>query len=95
MKFTLEPTITFDDISAGERDDCQNCPIARAINRELHKIRPGIWCSVYPSRVKIWTWKCNYAYFGEEIALFISKFDDKKEVKPFRFKLEIDLDLTP
>lgn len=74
-------SVTQDDIDSGYRNSCTNCPVARAMSRELGKD------ITIPSR---WAW-----FDGERKALpfivstFIARFDNSLPVEPFTFEVQL------
>lgn len=73
--------VTARDITEGTRDNCESCPIARAVLRHVK------YAEVYRRKVYLTCTKC---VFLPGIARdFISLFDVGKEVSPFKFKLDI------
>jgi hypothetical protein len=67
--------VTADDISQGERHNCTDCPIARAVVRTL-----GHSCVIDGVTVEI---DCREYYLPKEARAFVARFDDGKPVKPF------------
>ena len=72
------------DIKNGIRSDSNNCPIARALKRQLEKI--------LINKINLYS---TYAYingdtikFSRSVIRFIRLFDSGKSVKPFCFKFD-------
>lgn len=88
MNITIN--VTNDDIWDGERDDCENCPIAKAIGRVINpdfyfRVQHAyIVISRRPSKV------CLAQILMPKIATnFIIDFDSRKGTSPFSFEIEI------
>jgi len=89
-------SVTQDDINSGVREDCNKCPVARAISRHF----PGEWVSVTGDTVSIYdnydTEEDYYSgcvadyYLPESVAQFVSDFDKGKTVMPFEFVIDTD-----
>jgi hypothetical protein len=92
MKLTIN--VTTDDIAAGERGSCRNCPVALAALRVL----PG------RSEVRVRPRELSVAALGPAFAggsrhftadlpatawVWISDFDDGEPVLPFRFEVKL------
>ena len=89
----LKVKITKEDIEDGVAGSCYWCPVARAIRREVKKLkdtRAGYLLTgvaVYCREVRVGEWAGN---LPEEIANFVIAFDtDRNSVKPISFELEI------
>lgn len=82
-------TVTEVDISKGKRDDCDKCPVARAVQRHVDKY----WeVTVYPESVLIthYDWRVSLGLkmdLPEKAKAFISRFDTRgpEAVKPTWF----------
>ena len=87
---TIRPSITDEDIDNGRQDDCEECPVALAIARELTAEKfCGFLLSVQRERVVI----NNGEYLLPPIAVrFIEEFDSGGTVGPFSFALEVERD---
>lgn len=85
--------VTLEDIDNGFREDCQYCPVARALRRVL---LPEFVGEAQQSRISIYNanrqhweeelWSCATPMVANQ---FINDFDKKREVKPFEFELDI------
>ena len=75
-------TVTGDDIRLGTREDCAKCPIARAVKRQFNEMN----VQVYSRTVLI---DGQRKWLSRSARRFITNFDKKKPVKPFRFILDI------
>lgn len=82
---TIIATITQDDIQHGRQQDCRNCPIARAITRELsagyHAAVDGWSASIRADayeRVAL-----AFADLGSDGERFVRAFDNDDHVEPF------------
>lgn len=82
---TVDVQVTQKDINDGRRRDCYECPIARALKRVL---RPGVYVAVKFSEFCLNTCSNNYK-LPREACDFIDKFDDRLEVFPFKFTVDI------
>jgi len=81
--------ITQDDIDTGQKNHCNNCPVALAVQRISVK---HILCHVMLDRVYGMDSDTNTVWIRllpSHVQLFIANFDDGKYVKPFEFDLEI------
>ena len=83
--------VTQEDIDQGERDQCHNYPIARALNRTVPGSRWSVdsdWCHMHAGPEELLG-----SYELPEVAQdFIATFDhgdDDEEVTPFSFELDI------
>ena len=78
----LNINVTQNDINKGVKKSCTSCPIARAIKRL--KVVDTVY--VYPFTAYI-----NEQHRGLPVEAwqFIQDFDGGREVKPFKFTLEI------
>ena len=81
-----------DDIDYGSPDDCSDCPVARAVNRALHGVRPysGCHAEVDQHDISVFSVGRNgrleyQAPTPPEVAAFIGAFDgyDDGPVEPF------------
>ena len=72
------------DIEYGIKRNCEDCPIARAINRALNN--PSRTVEVTHMTVYIGTETFRLPTVATE---FIRTFDDEREVRPFSFEMEI------
>lgn len=94
-------TVTEADIVEGCEGSASNCPIARAVQRQLGQrvSRDGFvryHFTISPSRYSIRRgnerWCAEVIYVGEpprEAAEFIARFDDSKPVEPFEFEIDL------
>lgn len=77
--------VTQRDIDRGKILDCRNCPIAKAMKRVIKQ----------PIIVGDLSYRINNStpiYFNNPgVTLFVRMFDMRREVKPFKFKLDIVL----
>lgn len=84
-------TITAEDITRGERNDCEHCPGALAIARAFPELL----------RVEVENSGLNYCTGQDELwksrdrpwllRRFVYQFDDGQHVDPIEFELELDL----
>lgn len=87
----LRINVTAKDIKNGMIANCQNCPVALAIKRHLHKL-PYEYCLVSNSIARFYSHSnvCDkYISFPNRVITFIADFDLNKEVKPFSFTIEL------
>ena len=96
--------VTLEDIDRGIQGHCMLCPVALALKRQCPQYKS---VTVKSSRVFFWAndfsfSQMEYKPVGDataelplEVCEFISKFDLKKEVKPFEFELEIEAIKNP
>jgi hypothetical protein len=82
MKLTV--SVEQSHIDRGERNSCCACPIALAMN-EQHP-RDSSWRIGLATACIGWTGRASY--LPPRAIKFVRSFDDKKEVKPFTFRLE-------
>jgi hypothetical protein len=96
MKLTID--VTADDIEHGKRRDCNNCPVARAIQRHFHTVKVGVGAVIY------WDtpWHDLYNVYcvpPDSVFEFISRFDnnpiDYERPQPISFELEIPEEVIP
>lgn len=83
--------VTSEDIRLGKRNNCWKCPIARAITRKLNVPLVRQFVEVSPTIVFLEENRDNVLFrakLGIRAIRFIRRFDKKKEVFPFRFKLD-------
>lgn len=88
----IKVNVTQKDIDTGLRDNCKDCPIAKAISRtkfgKEHSVdvRKG-----YISYFKIGVTGLNqHRNLPEKAYNFILRFDGHGTVKPFKFTMELD-----
>jgi hypothetical protein len=89
-------SVTQGDICSGVREDCNKCPVARAISRHF----PGKWVSVTGDAVSIYNeynpeedyyTSCEaYYYLPDSVNHFVSNFDEGNPVAPFEFVIDTD-----
>lgn len=81
---TIIIDVTQDDIDCGCREDGENCPIAKAVERKT-----GLAVNVTEREVEFD--HCDYsALLPEEAQQFVYEFDlDQRDVEPFSFTLEV------
>lgn len=87
-----EPTsilvdVTAEDIAHGEREDCTKCPIARALRR--HKGFEKAYVNDQYVEIDHENRHENLYRLPQEAVDFIRNFDDGKEVRPFKFELDL------
>lgn len=86
----MKISVTEEDISSATRGDGYFCPVALAIKKHLSLTGRASVCVFYDS-VLI---KCPNFIRDEKVTLpkrvsfFISRFDAKREVRPFTFNLD-------
>lgn len=79
----IKINVVEEDITSGLRRSAQNCPIARAIQRELdRRDRSGI--EVTTSYIKV---DGKLYKLPKKSQQFVKRFDNKMSVKPFSFML--------
>lgn len=84
------------DIDSGIACDCEQCPVARALMRQV----PGcVYADVRDNRVKV-HYRDKYDVYcvshirtTHEITDFYSAFDDHRHVEPFEFEFPLDKDI--
>ena len=75
-------TVTADDIKRGNRQDCFECPVARAVRRAMSK---SAWVGYFTMG-----WDGSKARkLPKKVASFVSRFDSGKPVKPFSFEIDL------
>jgi hypothetical protein len=87
---TVEISVTAEDIANGAISDCVACPIALAIGRV---IPDAITVDVFTDHADF----CDTVKFEpladatlpDSAAEFINRFDNRREVQPFTFQLEV------
>lgn len=98
MKIQIE--VTAKDIETGQQCDCQNCPVALALQRVL---KDGYTGQAYTNSVRIiyvdqWNlWRGESFSLPEKVVRFISLFDagavnseyEIVELQPFTFELDL------
>lgn len=101
--FELSWQVTQDDIDHGEREDCDKCPVARAINRVL----PGFLADVTSGWIVLWEyttdgrgnlWPVRQAFRARtpsNAETFIEDFDDDEPVGPIWVTATFELVTQP
>ncbi len=89
MRKLLKIKVTAKDIENGKRNDGARCPIARAARRVLKKV-----ASVDGTVIEFKYDGNDYtdSILPKAASNFIARFDDKKKVKPFTFKVSAPVD---
>lgn len=94
----IEISVEQHHIQAGKRGNCVECPVALALAEQLKlskkKMRVGcfslyLWNEDQPQQDPY------YQTLPSEVMTWIDKFDTGKEVKCFKFKLEIPDEYIP
>ena len=80
----MKVNVTRQDIDQGERANCCNCPVARAIARLVPE---GDQVEVLYASILRRGLQCRIVRIPEEVRDFIKKFDRGRWVKPFSFDL--------
>ena len=82
-------TVTQADIDAGVREDCHNCPIARAVKRAFpgasNVTVEGMICFDHGQQ----TFDCVLPPVADD---FIDRFDNGLQVAPFGFDAEFNIE---
>lgn len=76
--------VTADDIKQGQRDNCLDCPVARALNRAFNL---GPAC--VDTDIFYFDWGYDTHSLPEEVTEFIVNFDDGQQVEPFSFVVDV------
>ena len=76
--------VTADDITKGEPSECRCCPIALAMQRRFPRSKVNVGRISF--RVGKW-----HGWLPESAQDFICNFDDNYLVKPFTFRLKLQL----
>lgn len=71
--------VTEDDIRFGERGECTDCPVARAISRATKR-------EAYVDSYDICSGSYDW-FTPEAVRTFIARFDSGQPVEPFTFEL--------
>jgi hypothetical protein len=81
--------VTRQDIDKGEKGSCDNCAVARAVNRHIDGLG-GV-----ESDGTIWYYNegIHEIPTSKKVARFIDRFDEGKDVKPFTFTLNAPDDI--
>jgi hypothetical protein len=91
INLTQTIEVTQEDIDKGERRQCNTCPVALAITRQLPEELKGCVVSVTCLNATIFSKNTRgilrHAELPEEAADFIQRFDDHIGVQPFTFSL--------
>lgn len=80
--------VTQQDIDAGERYQCDRCPVALALTRTL----PGAFVEVGNNYIRLRRFSeshSNYLTTPDAVEGFIVAFDSGQPVDPFAFALDI------
>ena len=86
---TVEITVGWSDIILGGRNDVYECPIARAVYR-----RDGFDDSFVDDGILEFRYgeRCYQVKMPDLVEEFVQRFDKRRMVKPFKFKLEFGED---
>lgn len=84
---TYAISVTKEDIENGGRDNISTCPVALAVRRVTKKrfqvgsteIYPPLSERHFPQPIRI----------SDQVAEFIKRFDAKKRVQPFTFRIKL------
>lgn len=94
-------SVTADDIQNGYRESNVECPIARAVRRQVLPSEPAPplfmrrYLVVEPKVVYLWEatkktdWRRSTLPLSRRAQRFVAAFDAGRPVKPFRFMLEV------
>jgi hypothetical protein len=87
----VEIDVTQEDIEKGVRNDCANCPIAKAFSRRLEAHNLNLTLMEVCHEHVVIANKEAAAEFDlpQEASNFISAFDNKRPVAPFKFKAKL------
>lgn len=94
---TIVVDVTAEDIAAGKRQDCNNCPVANAVSRRFPEAKEIV---AGGSRIDVHFDPLIKLSTGEQIAMyrgltpgsvyhFMVQFDEGVEVSPFCFDLTL------
>lgn len=76
--------VTLEDIRLGQKQNCQHCPVARALWRAMPIEGKFIFVGVWNVQLR------DKEYpLPEVVSRFIRDFDSGKNVEPFSFELEL------
>lgn len=93
MKRTV--TVLQDDIDHGIRREPGDCPIARAVKRDLADLIGETMTVGVSSILTLWSDAKKFKYgmsarLPGEAATFICLFDNRVPVEPFKFEIELE-----
>ncbi len=82
--------VTKRDIAYGARDNCDRCPVARAIKRAV-RVND---IEIFPLTLNLYDRDCSYATLAipKVASTFIESFDGgaiRRHLKPFSFRLNV------
>lgn len=78
--------VTQEDLDRGVRNDCSNCPVARAILREIPDVEYGFVDGTHVN-LKFVSGDVILVKLPAEVTFKILQIDDGKKVDPFTFEI--------
>jgi len=87
----LHVGVTEQDINWGSPNNCETCPVARAIERAVGDPSIRVSVGLHTIRLRKWFHTTHSALLpgSHPVAVFVQKFDKGEPVEPFSFDVNL------